>query len=56
MVVEERLIRTWPRWTMHRRRASENFDVDEPYVMEKGKWMFNPMNKAIHKESHITKC
>jgi hypothetical protein len=56
MVVEEGLTRTWPRWTMHRRRASESLDVEEPYVMEKGKWMFNPMNKAIYEESHITKC
>jgi hypothetical protein len=21
-----------------------------------GQWMFNPMNQAIHEESHITKC
>jgi hypothetical protein len=25
-------------------------------VIEKGKWMFNPMNQAIHEKSHITKC
>jgi hypothetical protein len=56
MVVEEGLIRTWPRWTMHRRRASESLDVKKPYVMENGKWMFNPRNQAIHEESHITKC
>jgi hypothetical protein len=23
--------------------------------MEKGKWMLNPKNQAIHEESHITK-
>jgi hypothetical protein len=37
MVIEERLIRTWLRWIMHRRRASESLDVDEPYVMENEK-------------------
>jgi hypothetical protein len=56
MVVEEGLTRTWPRWTMHRRRASGSLDVEKPYVMENGKWMFNPRNQAIHEESHITKC
>jgi hypothetical protein len=56
MVVEEGLIRTWSRWTMQRRRARESLGVEEPYVMEKGKWMFNPRNQAIHEESHITKC
>jgi hypothetical protein len=40
MVVEEGLIRTWPRRTMHRRRASGSFGVEVPDVMEKGKWMF----------------
>jgi hypothetical protein len=25
-------------------------------MMEKGKWMFNPINQAIYEESHITKC
>jgi hypothetical protein len=25
-------------------------------VIEKGKWMFNLRNQAIHEESHITKC
>jgi hypothetical protein len=30
--------------------------VEELYVMEKGKWMFNPKNQVIHEESHITKC
>jgi hypothetical protein len=56
MVVEEGLTRTWARWTMHWRRASESLGVEEPYMMEKGKWMFNSMNQAIHEESHISKC
>jgi hypothetical protein len=56
MVIEEGLTRAWPRWTMHRRRASGSLGVEEPYVMEKGKWMFNPKNQGIHDESHITKC
>jgi hypothetical protein len=33
-----------------------SFGVDEPYVLEKGKWMFNLKNQAIHEESHIIKC
>jgi hypothetical protein len=41
---------------MHRIRASESLVVEEPDVMEKGKWMFNPRNEANHEESHITKC
>jgi hypothetical protein len=41
---------------MHQRRASESLDVEESYVMEKGKWMFNVRNQAIHEETHITKC
>jgi hypothetical protein len=40
MVVEERLTRTWPRRTMHRRRASRSLGVEVPDVMEKGKWIF----------------
>jgi hypothetical protein len=56
MIVDEGLTRTWPRWTMHQRRASGNLGVEEPYVMEKDKWMFNSRNQAIHEESHITKC
>jgi hypothetical protein len=36
--------------------SKESLCVKEPYVMEKGNWMFNPRNQAIHKESHITKC
>jgi hypothetical protein len=56
MVVKEGLTWTWPRWIMHQRRASESLSVEEPYVMKKAKWMFNPRNQAIHKESHITKC
>jgi hypothetical protein len=55
IIVEEGLVSTWPQWTMHQRRASESLDIKEPYVMEKGKWMFNLRNQAIHKESHITK-
>jgi hypothetical protein len=56
MVVEEGLTRTWPWWTMHWRRASGSLGIEEPDVMEKGKWMFNPRNQANHEESHITKC
>jgi hypothetical protein len=56
MVVKEELTRTWSRWTMHRRRASRSLGIEEPYVMEKGKWMFNLKNQAIHEESDITKC
>jgi hypothetical protein len=56
IVVEEGLTRTWPRRTMHRRRESRSLDVEEPYVMEKGKWMFNLRNQAYYKESYITKC
>jgi hypothetical protein len=40
---------------MHWRRASRSLGVEEPDVMEKGKWMFNPWNQASHEESHITK-
>jgi hypothetical protein len=47
MIVEEGLTRTWPRWTMHQRRASGSLGIEEPYVMEKGKWMFNVRNQAI---------
>jgi hypothetical protein len=53
---EKGLIMTWSRWIMHRRRASRSLDIEKPYVMEKGKWTFNQKNKAIHEESHITKC
>jgi hypothetical protein len=56
MVVEEGLIRTWSRWTMHQRKASGSLVVEEPYVMEKDKCMFNLRNQAIHEESHITNC
>jgi hypothetical protein len=56
MVVEEGLTRTWPWWTMHRRRASKSLGIEESDVMEKGKWMFNLRNQANHEESHITKC
>jgi hypothetical protein len=40
MVVKEGLTRTWPRCTMHRRRANGSLGVEVPDVMEKGKWMF----------------
>jgi hypothetical protein len=56
MIVEEGLTMTWSLWTMHLRRASGSLGVEEPYVMENGKWMFNLRNQAIHEESHITKC
>jgi hypothetical protein len=36
MVVEEGLTRTWPRSTMHRRRASGSLRVEVPDMMEKG--------------------
>jgi hypothetical protein len=49
MVVDEGLTRTWPRWTMHRRRASGSLGVEVPNVMEKGKWMFSPRNHATMK-------
>jgi hypothetical protein len=55
MVVEEGLTCSWPRWTMHQRRASGSLGIDEPYVIEKGKWMFNLKNQSIYEESHITK-
>jgi hypothetical protein len=41
---------------MQQRRASGSLSVEEPYVMKKGKWMFNPKNQANYEESHITKC
>jgi hypothetical protein len=41
---------------MHRRRAGGSLGVEVPNVMEKGKWMFNLKNQAIHVESHISKC
>jgi hypothetical protein len=56
MVVEVGLIRTWLRCTIHQRRASRSLGVEEPDVMKKDKWMFNPRNWANYKESHITKC
>jgi hypothetical protein len=56
MIVKEGLTRIWSQWTMHWRRASMSFSVEEPYVIEKDKWIFNPRNQAIHEESHITKC
>jgi hypothetical protein len=40
---------------MHQRRVSESLGIEESYVMEKGKWMFNLRNQTIHEESHITK-
>jgi hypothetical protein len=56
IVVEEGLTKTWPRWTIHRRRASGSLGIKEPYVMKKGKWMLNPRNQAYYEESYITKC
>jgi hypothetical protein len=56
MIIKERLTRTWPQWTMYRRRISGSLSVEKMYVIEKGKWMFNLSNQAIHEESHITKC
>jgi hypothetical protein len=56
MVVEEGLTRTWPWWTIHRIRASGSLGIEEPDVMEKGKWMFNLTNQASHEESHVSKC
>jgi hypothetical protein len=56
IVVEEGLIRTWSQWTMHRRRVSGSLGVKEPYMMEKGKRMFNPKNQAYYEESYIIKC
>jgi hypothetical protein len=56
IAVEEGITRTWSRWTIHRTRASGSLDVEEPYVMEKGKWIFNPRNQAYYEESYITKC
>jgi hypothetical protein len=32
-----------------------SLDVEELYVIENGKWIFNPSNQAIHEESHIIK-
>jgi hypothetical protein len=54
VIDEEGLTRTWTQWTMYQKRASGSLDVDEPYVMEKGKWMFNPQNQAYYEESYIT--
>jgi hypothetical protein len=56
MVVKEGLRRTWPHWTIRRRRASGSISVELLDVMKKGKCMFNPRNQARHEESHITKC
>jgi hypothetical protein len=41
---------------MHQRRASGSLGVEEPHVMEKGKWMFDLRNQANYEESQITKC
>jgi hypothetical protein len=40
---------------MHQGRASESLSVEEPDVIENGKWIFNPRNQVSHEESHITK-
>jgi hypothetical protein len=55
IVVEEGLTMTWPWWIMHRRRASGSLGIEEPYVMKKGRWMFNPRNQTIYEELYITK-
>jgi hypothetical protein len=54
-VVEEELRRSWPRWTIHQRREGGSLGVEKPYVMENGKWMFNPSNQAYYEKSYITK-
>jgi hypothetical protein len=41
---------------MHRKRGSRSLGVEVSDMIENGKWMFNLMNQAIHKESHISKC
>jgi hypothetical protein len=41
---------------MYQRKASESLGIEEPYVMENDKWMFNPKNQTNYEESHITKC
>jgi hypothetical protein len=41
---------------MHRRRTSGSLGIEEPYVIEKGRWIFNSRNQANYEESHITKC
>jgi hypothetical protein len=56
MIVEEWLIRIYPRWTMHQRIASESLDVEVPDMMEKGKWIFNLKNQSSLEVSHISKC
>jgi hypothetical protein len=32
-----------------------SLDINEPYVIENDKWMFNLRNQAYYKESYITK-
>jgi hypothetical protein len=41
---------------MNRRRAIGGLGVEEPYVVENEKSMFNPMNQAYYEELYITKC
>jgi hypothetical protein len=41
---------------MHQRKVSGSLGVEEPYVMENGKYMFNPRNQAYYEELYITKC
>jgi hypothetical protein len=55
ILVEKGLTRTWPWWIIHRRRASGSLGNDEPYVIEKGKWMFNSRNQTYYEESYTTK-
>jgi hypothetical protein len=56
IAVKKELTMTWSWWIIHRRRASGSLDVEEPYVIKKGKWMFNLRNQAYYEESYITKC
>jgi hypothetical protein len=41
---------------MHRRRTSGSLGIEEPHVIEKGRWIFNSRNQANYEGSHITKC
>jgi hypothetical protein len=56
IIIEEGLIRTWSRWTIHQRRASRSLGIKEPNVIEKGKWIFNSRNQSYNEESYIIKC
>jgi hypothetical protein len=41
---------------MYQRRATRSLGVEEPYMMEKGKWMFTSRNQAYYGDSCIIKC